>query len=1799
MPDAGNNSTKSRLSSFIDGCSQLTEIYAVQPLEYTNIMGEWWQRINDIIYTLGLTSTEEDVVNIAWTVPVPGRKRSPFYEEELSTKTEDGSSVSESSRVSHVARSGTRNASTNARASKAHKYGFIQSVDALFQRNIDTLGSIYEYFWNQTHDPATGDLLPSASIKEPVNLAEMLFGKSDIEDSLITSLFEDATRNLTGDDRGLVNSMKHIIENIIGSAFYDWLDSMDADTSTGLGGLEKFFFGQNEDGSPLGADAYALVLDKMTTGGIATETVKIINTFGEDFYNWLNNPAKVCSIASSNTVYHLYKRTNGTWARINASTEYSYKGKTTIRYTLESPEYGSAHAPMLFSSSMSSGSMSYKENPEASIAIALVYGDLAVNTTELALKKEFINYVINGTATLSAPINALVPSPQTNDIAYIGVRMLVNKDTSSEYEVTKIGLFAYNGTAWSLIEDTYGTIIPGAFKDPAYAASVPATTAERRIVKTCLVEVVNEELESSDHSPRTLMDLLFGTGSENELCDVWKEISTGSLIKENLLVKETIGEDLIDLLNGDPMCVSDGGSKPGPHSLKELLFGSMSTEEICGSFKNLNGDSMFGEITNITSYLGDSYKKYVTNNTYIQTGDAEKPVDPSLNPLAVMAKMDRGQVLYGAGLNEKKEPSYKADYIVDTGYICDTMQEAMDTINSLTDQERIFNTYQRTAYTGIGTAFTPGTASTSIDASDTIYYYNGSIPFADSATCFNILKGNTAWPDPTDSTKLQYVNLGAKTTNNAALATPNLQIYNTCEGRNYILLENSLGTESCPNVRNGASSSTIGMVCVRGNPDWSPSYNEDKIIKTWNEHVLVNGAVQNRRVFAVSNWEFTTSAAWKVKHDGVVSYNASSKTWTFYQAGSTVPSGTKVYASIIFFVEREPNDSGVVATYTNGKLTKVAFTKYRFTSYEYYWNVAVLPRWYNNNYYSYNEYRNHFVYTKRYMFAKSPSYLSGLGIQEQVYSSGNPTDSLSWVYDSGKKLIFLGCNSVVWTGFLSNKKFPKYHFETSPNSDTDDDDGTGIIMGGYKDNETGIIHTLSLTRSYSSETSFECCLDRGYGGIQLFNINATANTFDNNPNLKVRHLNGRYGGYFKNGTQEFVPVTYDGSYGIACDPKTSTSNGTEPEGYYATSYATDKVGSIYNITKTIYRDVYVNTGPSSGYNISFKMGTANEVVYSGTTYTTTKNGRRKLDDNTNEMTTTEATNNWIDVKKVIQAVLGIVAQGGLIFGRTACTSDKELGRGTITNVLDVQHVFPFHKSGVSFDTWWGSIGQVTKDGITNSIRYSFKKGSNSDITANEALTVLKAIYPKYELSSLTYSQLTVDDLFKLYHGGSRLYAGDPQKDCFAAGNLTTLGFIQGYGYLNAYTKKNLNSKYIVDKTPNKLIIVYKDLFYNVAGGSTTDSGIQYLKDKHPYRGDITITFEVVDDTVVNLTVHQGTTTVRATSDQTRASSTVKHLPNLGDPRLLKMLKESSGYGYTGCSNPLTNFTENVFLDLNTSTVYDLDTNHIWIIDETANTYTETQADATAAIYKKYGPGKLISNDISEKLYYTRGDSDHVQKLVDGSIGGSSSGGSIANLSSYYNIIKSDILAEVDRKLYGSEGREGDVDADGNEIAGEDAVQGLAALIRSEVQSQVNSNLIYGDPIVIDATKLTDIDGNPATSNDSAYFTITGCTPGKMLIVGHANAEGKATSCGIRVVSGSLIGFGDHTTAFYRLGTTNVSFKTVELTHNTDEPQTIPNGVVGERLLDYSMSFVIIPTSTEVKFEVMDLIDDSDILYIYK
>ena len=285
MPEA-SNATKSRLDKFIQGCSQLQEIYSVPPLHYTDIMGEWWQRINDVIYALGLTEKQGDVVSIAWTVPELGKKRSAFFEEELSTKKADGSDVDEASRVSHVAGDGTGQG-------KAHKYGLIQSVDKLFQRNINTWGTLYEALYANSKDTSAN---PTGTAR-PVDLTDLIFGKSGISKDQINALLTAASRGLDPDSQGLANSMKNVIENIIGTSLYDWLQEHSVDGANGIGGLEDLLFGTHDKNE---------ITDKISdatdngSSSLFDKTNDIVNTIGDDLFDWLNTDTKACGPSYGN-----------------------------------------------------------------------------------------------------------------------------------------------------------------------------------------------------------------------------------------------------------------------------------------------------------------------------------------------------------------------------------------------------------------------------------------------------------------------------------------------------------------------------------------------------------------------------------------------------------------------------------------------------------------------------------------------------------------------------------------------------------------------------------------------------------------------------------------------------------------------------------------------------------------------------------------------------------------------------------------------------------------------------------------------------------------------------------------------------------------------------------------------------------------------------------------------------------------------------------------------------------------------------------------------------------------------------------------------------------------------------------------------------------------------------------------------------------------------------------------------------------------------------------------------------------
>ena len=103
----------------------------------------------------------------------------------------------------------------------------------------------------------------------------------------------------------------------------------------------------------------------------------------------------------------------------------------------------------------------------------------------------------------------------------------------------------------------------------------------------------------------------------------------------------------------------------------------------------------------------------------------------------------------------------------------------------------------------------------------------------------------------------------------------------------------------------------------------------------------------------------------------------------------------------------------------------------------------------------------------------------------------------------------------------------------------------------------------------------------------------------------------------------------------------------------------------------------------------------------------------------------------------------------------------------------------------------------------------------------------------------------------------------------------------------------------------------------------------------------------------------------------------------------------------------------------------------------------------------------------------------------------------------------------------------------------------------------------------------------ATHTTDGDKTISGCTAGCPIIVGHKPKSGKITGCWVRVKSGSNIGLS--TNHHYFLG----------LQQN--------DWLAGEGVLnmDGGMSYTVVPTSTSVVFNLSGLSDDGDTIYFYK
>ena len=213
--------------------------------------------------------------------------------------------------------------------------------------------------------------------------------------------------------------------------------------------------------------------------------------------------------------------------------------------------------------------------------------------------------------------------------------------------------------------------------------------------------------------------------------------------------------------------------------------------------------------------------------------------------MTVLHSMSPGQVLFGS-LNEKKEQSWTADYLVQTGYICENSEEALSTVDSLTDQERIFNTYQRVAYTGTGTPFP------NVDDPSAIYFWEDSVPFTSwddaKASSENTSTTNTnVWPYRTANAGRFHLNTKNTLANGTQeLACPTLWIYNSTDGMSYALFLNSFTYEDVQYASTTALTPTGTLLWRKNNDDGTRNFNASQLVSR--KYITVT--IQCRRTIA-------------------------------------------------------------------------------------------------------------------------------------------------------------------------------------------------------------------------------------------------------------------------------------------------------------------------------------------------------------------------------------------------------------------------------------------------------------------------------------------------------------------------------------------------------------------------------------------------------------------------------------------------------------------------------------------------------------------------------------------------------------------------------------------------------------------------------------------------------------------------------------------------------------------------------------------------------------------------------------
>ncbi len=1705
MPEA-SDATKSRLDKFIRDCEQLNEIYAVEPLTYTDIMGEWWQRINDIIYALGLTysghpsKTGEDKatkVDIAWTIPELGKKRSDFFVEELPQwKTAAEAADKESARKSNVAGTGTTLVGTNTQKVKAHKFGLIQSVDKLFQRNVETWGPLYNYFYGKTHviNPNGPDTLRTPP-QEPASLTEMIFGAQTLPESgqgSIDDIFGRACRNLTGNDQGLANSLAHFIEDVIGDNLYDFLDPYVKDSHGkhhGPNGLDELLFGTDENGDALTPAEMEEKWSEMENGGSSSDgivgrTNEIVDTIGDELYDWLNEedengqPLHACGFT------------------------YNPNTKGTTR----------SFQDILF------GSEDYTEWCKA--LEKLRTGGLLDELASMVdyLGEEYKRFVDQQNHDKD-PDDVYNPAHDDNPDH---VEYDPNENPLYVLEQLKDGQVLYG----DVDQETNILSYKGDW------ILTPGNICENQYEYNQVLKAQNDQEAIFNTFERVSYDStggLYNTGTDNAangavyMYTYPRDIEITKVDENNVKVACTLGP----------------------------------TESFDTKIATYN--DQFEVVNGIPSLK----KLYVLPETTMSTANAEKT--------------------YGTVGN----PFYKKSMYHWIMLPFETKAE-METYNSFNALITTPTAKRNAPFKFVKTCRCRNSYGNN---GDRCYF------FANKA---NSSDGQVMVQLPEVLTTLTLDVKSKKNVVNANILTSKPQYKNCCCTKAYV----------------------GGGMTYGSNVYWYEGC--DIQFKTY--------ASASDQYSSITLTGSNDADLYQI----VINPKSITYNWT---AGAKAAKGSRCADGSLLVTQTMSDDTTTTAvyprnaTFTNDENAK----KYTIT-----WNIVkCIYVWDFVGYYGSivtpdnNTYKNWWYYAMPSTDSTMDSFLSRAGIQKSSWSYANPQEMTSWNLDKKNNIVDIGTNSITYLGFLSNKKYGQYYFTTTPNSDTNDDDVTGIIIGGYKNYSTGTYPSLALNRSHNN-LSLTLYRYRFVGNsvsanLVAWNVNgSSSHTLVTGTVLK----SGTYvmNGSVLNGTTYTFPTVlssdmtindnasslYSGSVvatnstftksiykgrqcvlnGITVNEDTtinkqlflisspiSNLNGrrglyTRDDGtvigahgfvdmdsgmYGLKSSDTIKIGNTtYNLalrypsTEQRYIDRYITTGPTARSDAENSSDIINKVGSIGTVSNAKNNGKTGKDSDGKDI---EYKFNWTNVSLIVQKLLAAANAGKLIVV-AGNLSNIGVGSETITKLNSaVLMACPFHLIGDSFDDWWNSISTPIRDSITNNM-HSIYIVTNGTSVINDA-TVKKEIFkqkvwPLYELSSYSISSLTLDDIFKIANYTGNYWCADRgiKTGINSTANYIYIGQISGYGLINAYKRRGGNYYVIVDRQDStewnyndnvdtqkktyKTVLTYYDTYRNINTvavnnrllyGSTIKSGSKiaagsqingvHYSSTTTLNADLevvnsntsasteaekravvlaagtviafgskinniekraaeTLTAElrvtntdsflasgskiaagsqihgvtnssvrnvtsklylfsavlaagsnlkagtyvagnsVVNDTTLSARIltadtliirdayahlnnhykYPGTLVISATTGIKLIQSNYVPVSVIGvtinggfeqkifftrtdAPELYNILSSMTSYGYTCCSNPLTHFSGNKFVDINNSEIYVMETDTIYRLNSAKTGYNPIEnAGVTDEIFKTYGTGKLISNDITNKVYFTRGDNNAVQKVVD-------------------------------------------------------------------------------------------------------------------------------------------------------------------------------------------------------------------------